>query len=56
MSVWNGSTVEFTDNSTVDIGTTTAVTSSVSLSGANVRLNMQTNTSGWRIKSIATFI
>jgi hypothetical protein len=56
MSVWNGSTVESTDTSTADIGSTTAVTSSVSLSGANVQLNMQTNTSGWRIKSIATFI
>jgi hypothetical protein len=56
MSVWNGSTVEFTDNSTTDIGTTTAVTSSVALSGANVQLNMQTNTSGWRIKSVAIFM
>jgi hypothetical protein len=56
ISVWNGSTAEFTDNSTSDIGTTTAVTSSVTLSGANVRLNMQTNTAGWRIKSIATFM
>ena len=55
-SVWNGTTAEFTDNSTTDIGTTTAVTSSVTISGANVRLNMQTNTSGWRIKSIATFM
>jgi hypothetical protein len=32
------------------------VTSSVAISGANVQLNMQTNTSGWRIKSIATFM
>jgi hypothetical protein len=24
--------------------------------GANVQLNMQTNTAGWRIKSIATFM
>ena len=56
MSVWNGTTAEFTDNSTTDIGTTSAVTSSVALSGANVQLNMQTNTVGWRIKSIATFM
>jgi hypothetical protein len=56
MSVWNGATAEFADNSTADIGTTTTVTSSVAISGANVRLNMQTNTSGWRIKSIATFM
>jgi hypothetical protein len=56
MSVWNGATTAFTDNSTIDIGTTTAVTSSVDLSGANVQLNVQTNTAGWRIKSIATFM
>jgi hypothetical protein len=56
MSVWNGTTTAFTDNSTTDIGTTTDVTSSVEISGANIQLNMQTNTSGWRIKSIATFM
>ena len=56
MSVWNGSTVTFTDNSTTDIGTTTVVTSSVALSGANIQLDMQTNTEGWAIKSIATFM
>ena len=56
MSVWNGTTTESTNTSTTDIGTTSAVTSSVEISGANVQLNMQTNTSGWRIKSIATFM
>jgi hypothetical protein len=56
MSVWNGATTAFTDNSTTDIGTTTDVTSSVAISGANVQLNMQTNSSGWRIKSVATFM
>jgi hypothetical protein len=56
MSVWNGTTTAFTDNSTTDIGTTTDVTSSVAISGTNVQLNMQTNTEGWRIKSIATFM
>ena len=56
MAVWNGSTVAFTDNSTTDIGSTSGVTPTVTLSGANVRLNMNTSTSGWRIKSIATFM
>ena len=56
MSVWNGTTAAFTDNSTTDIGTTTDVTSSVAISGTNVQLNMQTNSTGWRIKSIATFM
>jgi hypothetical protein len=56
MSVWNGSTVTFTDNSTTDIGSTTEVTSSVILSGIDIQLNIQTNTLGWLIKSIGTFI
>ena len=56
MSVWNGSTVTFTDNSTTDIGSTSAVTSSVVISASNAQLTMQTNTAGWRIKSIATFM
>ena len=56
MAVWNGSTVAFTDNSTTDIGSTSGVTPTVTLSGANVRLNMNTSTSGWRVKSIATFM
>ena len=56
MSVWNGSTVTFTDNSTTDIGTTTAVTSSVAISASNAQFTMQTNTAGWKIKSIATFM
>ena len=56
MSVWNGSTVTFTDNSTTDIGSTSAVTSSVAISASNAQLTMQTNTAGWRIKSIATFM
>ena len=56
MSVWNGTTVEFTDTSTADIGTTTPVTSSVAIVAGDILFNMQTNTSGWRIKSIGTFI
>jgi hypothetical protein len=50
MSVWNGTTVESTDNSTTDIGTTTVVTSSVAISGANVQLKQQIKTARWRIK------
>jgi len=56
MAVWNGASVQFTDNSTVDIGSTSAVTSSVSLVSGDVQFNIQTNTSGWRIKSLATFM
>jgi hypothetical protein len=55
-AVWNGGTVEFMDVSTNDIGNTNAVTSSVSIVTGDVQLNFQTNTSGWRIKSTATFM
>ena len=56
MAVWNAATVQFTDNSTLDVGSTTPVTCSVAVVGTDVQFNVQTNTSGWRIKSIATFM
>ena len=56
VAAWNGASAQFYDNSTLDIGSTTAVTSSVSIVTGNVQFNIQTNTSGWRIKSLATFI
>jgi hypothetical protein len=56
VAVWNGTSVQFYDNSTVDIGNTTPVTSSVAIVSGQVQFNMQTNTSGWTIKSTATFI
>ncbi len=56
MAVWNGGSVQYTDNSTLDIGSTTAVTASVSIVGTDALFNMQTNTSGWRIKSQVTYI
>jgi hypothetical protein len=56
MAVWNGASVQYTDNSTLDIGSTTPVTCSVSIVGSDVLFNVQTNTSGWTIKSIGTFM
>ena len=56
LAVWNGTSVQFTDNSTLDIGSTTPVTCSVSVVSGDVQFNVQTNTSGWRIKSIGTFM
>jgi hypothetical protein len=56
IAAWNNSATEYTDFSTVDLGTTTAVTSSVSLVAGEIQFNIQTNSSGWKIKSIGTFI
>jgi hypothetical protein len=48
--------VEFTDFSTRDLGTTSAVTMSVSLAGGDIQFNAITNTSGWNVKAVATFM
>jgi hypothetical protein len=56
MAVWNGASVQYTDNSTPDIGNTSAVTSSVSISGANVVLSTYTPAASWTIKSYVTYI
>ena len=56
IAAWNGTTTELTDFSTVDIGNTSAVTASISILSGQVQFNVQTNTSGWRIKSLATFM
>jgi hypothetical protein len=56
ISVWNGTTTSYTDFSTVDIGNTNNVTASISIVTGQVQFNIQTNSSGWAIKSIATFM
>ena len=56
IAVWNGSTTEYTDFSTVDIGNTSAVTASASIVSSQIQFNMQTNTGAWRIKTLATFM
>jgi hypothetical protein len=56
ISGWSGSTVTYTDFSTPDLGNTSAVTTSVEISAAQLQLNVTTNTSGWTIKSLATLM
>jgi hypothetical protein len=56
ISAWNGITTTFTDFSTVDIGDTSAVTASISIVSGQAQFNVQTNSSGWSIKSIGTFM
>ena len=50
MSVWNGSTVKYTDNSTTDIGTTNSVTMSAALNGGNVELRTTAGTT-WTVQT-----
>lgn len=56
IAVWNGGNVQFTDYSTLDIGSTSALTMSVAIITSQVQFNAQTNTSDWVIKSQATFM
>ena len=56
IAVWNGGTAEYTDFSTVDIGNTSPVTASATIVTSQIQFNMQTNTGGWRIKTLATFM
>ena len=56
MAVWNGTTTQFTDNSTLDIGDTSGVTVAASIITSDLQFNITTTTSGWKIKSLATFM
>jgi hypothetical protein len=56
LAIWAGGSVQYTDNSTLDLGSTTVVTASVSIVTAQAQFNVQTNTSGWTIKSQVTYL
>jgi len=56
MTVWNGTTTTYTDISTTDIGNTSAVTCSTIIVGGDVEFNIYTGTSGWKLKSLATYM
>jgi hypothetical protein len=56
MAVWNGGNATYTDVTTTDIGSTTALTMSVAVITAQAQFNAQTNTSGWTIKSTVTYM
>jgi hypothetical protein len=56
MTVWNGANVEFNETSTNDIGTTSALTLSASLSGANIRLQGVSTSGTWTVETLARLI
>jgi hypothetical protein len=55
-AVWNGGSIQYTDVSTTDIGSTLAVAFTASLSGGNVQLTTVLPTSGWTVKTLANLI
>ncbi len=52
-AVWNGSTVEYHETSTIDIGDTGGVTLSAALNGANVEFRATVTTDNWTVKCIS---
>ena len=52
MSIWSGTSANFTETSTTDIGTTTGVTFTVAVSGSDAVLSSSATTSGWTVKTI----
>lgn len=56
IATWNGSSLQYMDNSTLDIGNTSAVALTGSLSGANVLLTSTLPSNGWTIKTLVDLI
>jgi hypothetical protein len=55
-SVWNGTSVEYTETSTTDIGNTSDVNLSVNLSGGNIVLYASSSTNDWSMKALARLL
>jgi hypothetical protein len=56
MSIWSGTSAQYTETTTNDIGTTTGVTFSVVVSGNNAVLRSSATTTGWTLKTIVRSI
>jgi hypothetical protein len=56
MAVWAGGSIQYTDNSTSDIGDTSGVTAEAVIAAGAVQFNLNTATSGWKLKSLGTFM
>ena len=56
MSIWSGTTAEYTDVSTNDIGNTSGISFSVAVSGGNSVLSCSATTTGWTLKTIVRSI
>ena len=56
ITTWNGSSLQYMDNSTLDIGNTSTVSLTASLSGANILLTSTLPSTGWTIKTLINLI
>lgn len=53
MTAWNGGNITYADTSTADIGNTTDVDMTTSLSSGNVLLRVTTTTDNWSVKTVS---
>jgi hypothetical protein len=56
MAVWNSGSIQYTDNSTLDIGDTSTVVASAVIASNAIQFNISTADSGWVLKSLGTFM
>ena len=56
MSLWSGSSVNFTETTTTDFGNTSALAFTVAVTGSNFALTGSVTTAGWSIKTIVRSI
>lgn len=56
VTVWNGTTTEYYDNSTRDIGDTTDITFQSLIVTGQIQINALAATSGWTVKMITTYL
>jgi hypothetical protein len=56
VAVWNGSAIQYMDNSTTDIGNTALVAFTASLSAGNVLLTTVLPTAGWTVKTLVNLL
>jgi len=56
VTVWNGTSTEYYDNSTKDIGNTTDITFQSSIVTGQIQINAIAASSGWTVKMITTYL
>ena len=56
VTVWNGTSTTYYDNSTTDIGNTSDVTFVSSIVTSQIQINAVTATSGWTVKALVTYL
>ena len=56
ITVWNGASIQYTDVSTLDIGSTANVKLTGSLSSGNINLSTNLPSSGWTIKTTVNLL